>query len=52
MNELNKHTLTKTAIAGSMNELNKHTLTQTAIAGSMNELNKHPYKDCNSRVNE
>ena len=52
MNELNKHTLTQTAIAGSMNELNKHTLTQTAIAGSMNELNKHPCKDCNSRVNE
>jgi hypothetical protein len=28
MNELNKHTLTQTAIAGSMNELNKHTLPQ------------------------
>ena len=28
MNELNKHTLTQTVIAGSMNELNKHTLTQ------------------------
>jgi hypothetical protein len=41
MNELNKHTLTQTAIAGSMNELNKHTLTQTAIAGSMNELNSY-----------
>jgi hypothetical protein len=52
MNELNKHTLTQTAIARSMNELNKHTLTQTATAGSLNELNKHPYKDCNSRVNE
>ena len=51
MNELNKHTLTQTAIAGSMNELNKHPYTER-IAGSMNELNKHPYTDCNSRVNE